>query len=214
MSNAISHTLGGVLVLPLVLILFTAVLIPAKARGQDITISATPPAGDISGNSPTADGQQTRPPYLIPSAESNSGVLAGRGDFDTKLPTEATLRTNTQYRKAPMNYFDAQDEERTSRGRMDAAAPPRVTTPAGSVVWDMGAYSFIKGDIAKPAAFPATVNPSLWRQALLNAGHGLFEVAARDFGNGDIRRIYQVRGYDLANMTFVETKNGFIVVDV
>ncbi|MDR1659942.1 MAG: MBL fold metallo-hydrolase, partial [Desulfovibrio sp.] len=213
MTNAISRIPNGVLVLPLTLILFTTALIPAKARGQDITISTTLPAGDISGNSPTADGQ-TRPPYLAPSAEGNSGGLAGRGFFDAKPPTQATLRANAQYRKTPLNYFDARDEERAGRGRMDAAAPPRVTKPDGSVVWDMGAYSFIKGDIAKPDTFPDTVNPSLWRQALLNAGHGLFEVAARDFGNGDIRRIYQVRGYDLANMTFVETKNGFIVVDV
>ncbi|MDR1045967.1 MAG: MBL fold metallo-hydrolase, partial [Candidatus Adiutrix sp.] len=190
MTNAISRTLKGILLLALALIPSTMALIPAKADGQ------------------------TRSPNPTASAEGDSGGLAGRGAFDTKAPTQATSRANAQYRKAPLNYSDARDEERASRGRVDAAAPPLVTKPDGSVVWDMSAYSFIKGDIAKPDTFPDTVNPSLWRQALLNTGHGLFEVASRDFGNGDVRRIYQVRGYDLANMSFVETKNGFIVVDV
>jgi alkyl sulfatase BDS1-like metallo-beta-lactamase superfamily hydrolase len=143
-----------------------------------------------------------------------SSCLAAAPDaFTSKAPTAATLRANEQYRKAPLDYADARDAERTSRGRIDASPPPRIVRPDGSVIWDMGAYSFLKGNIARPDAFPDTVNPSLWRQALLNAGHGLFEVAVKDYGKGDVRRIYQARGYDLANISFVETRNGFIVVD-
>jgi alkyl sulfatase BDS1-like metallo-beta-lactamase superfamily hydrolase len=139
---------------------------------------------------------------------------ADAADFASKPPTQTTLRANEQYRKAPLNYSDARDAERTRKGRVDADGPPRVVKADGSVVWDMGRYSFIKGDAAKPDGFPDTVNPSLWRQALMHTAHGLFEVASKDFGNGDVRRIYQARGYDIAHMTFIETKNGFIVVDV
>ena len=51
---------------------------------------------------------------------------------------------------------------------------------------------------------PATVNPSLWRQAQLNAINGLFKV---------IERVYQVRGIDIANMTIVEGDSGLILID-
>ena len=51
---------------------------------------------------------------------------------------------------------------------------------------------------------PDTVNPSLWRQAQLNNISGLFEVTPD---------IYQVRGFDLANITFIRSQNGWIVVD-
>src|SRR5262249_12322064 len=51
---------------------------------------------------------------------------------------------------------------------------------------------------------PATVNPSLWRHAQLNSIHGLFQVA---------EGIYQVRGYDLSNVSFIVGQTGFIVID-
>ena len=51
---------------------------------------------------------------------------------------------------------------------------------------------------------PPTVNPSLWRQAQLDNQHGLFEV---------VPGIWQVRGYDLSNMTLIEGRTGWIVVD-
>ncbi|MEW9366001.1 MBL fold metallo-hydrolase, partial [Klebsiella pneumoniae] len=51
---------------------------------------------------------------------------------------------------------------------------------------------------------PATVNPSLWRQAQLNAINGLFKVT---------ERVYQVRGLDIANMTIIEGDSGLILID-
>ena len=62
----------------------------------------------------------------------------------------------------------------------------------------MAAYNFIKGDA------PDTVNPSLWRQAKLNNIQGLFEVTPG---------IYQLRGFDLSNMTLIKGDSGWIVVD-
>ena len=66
------------------------------------------------------------------------------------------------------------------------------------MVWDMTGLDYLDG------ARPDTVNPSLWRQAQLNALYGLFEVK---------EGIYQVRGYDLANVTFIRGDTGWIVVD-
>ena len=65
-------------------------------------------------------------------------------------------------------------------------------------VWSMKPYDFITG----PA--PATVNPSLWRQAQLNSIHGLFKVS---------ERMYQVRGFDISNMTIIEGDQSLIVID-
>ena len=67
----------------------------------------------------------------------------------------------------------------------------------GRVVWDMEAYRFLD---AGPGV-PETVHPALWRLARLNMAHGLFE------------GIYQARGYDLSNVTFVEGETGVIVID-
>src|SRR5690606_24809112 len=59
-------------------------------------------------------------------------------------------------------------------------------------------YAFIRGDA------PDTANPSLWRQSTLNAIQGLFEV---------VPGIYQVRGFDLSNVTFIEGETGVLVLD-
>jgi alkyl sulfatase BDS1-like metallo-beta-lactamase superfamily hydrolase len=79
-----------------------------------------------------------------------------------------------------------------------AAPSGQVKDAAGNVIWDFDSYAFVKG------AAPATVNPSLWRQALLNNQIGLFKVT---------EGIYQLRGFDLANITLIEGKTGWIVVD-
>ncbi|HEX5307525.1 MAG TPA: alkyl sulfatase dimerization domain-containing protein [Solirubrobacteraceae bacterium] len=75
-----------------------------------------------------------------------------------------------------------------------------VRDEKGRVVWDMDAYAFV--DPEDPS--PETVHPSLWRMAQLNTMHGLYEV---------VPGVYQVRGYDLSNVTLIEGKAGVIVVD-
>lgn len=79
-----------------------------------------------------------------------------------------------------------------------AAPQGQVRGADGQVVWDFDSFAFVKG------AAPSTVNPSLWRQALLNNQVGLFKVT-----DG----IWQLRGFDLANLTLIEGKSGWIVVD-
>ncbi|GHV51826.1 hypothetical protein FACS1894216_06780 [Synergistales bacterium] len=130
----------------------------------------------------------------------------------SKAPTAATKRLNAGYLSLPF-AADAGDAERAARGLVNRGSGKVLKDDGTTVVWDMSRYAYIKGDITKPGEFPDTVNPSLWRQAILNAEYGLFEVTSKNIG-GETRYIHQVRGYDLANMTFVETGNGFIVVDV
>ena len=95
--------------------------------------------------------------------------------------------------------LDPDDFERASRGRIATHATGRIEGEHGPV-WDLARYDFITAD----APSPETVNPSLWRQAQLNAIHGLFEVAPG---------LWQARGYDISNVTFIAGTDGWIVID-
>ncbi len=95
-------------------------------------------------------------------------------------------------------FDDTADFDAAERGFI-AAGEPVIRNDRGEVIWDNGSYtSFLTGDA------PDTVHPSLWRQSTLVAKQGLFEVT-----DG----IYQVRGYDLSNISFVEGDTGVIVID-
>jgi alkyl sulfatase BDS1-like metallo-beta-lactamase superfamily hydrolase len=85
-----------------------------------------------------------------------------------------------------------------ARRGLIAAPTGEVRNEAGDLLWDFGAFAFVQGDA------PPTVHPGLWRQAQLNNEAGLFKV--RD-------GIWQLRGFDLANMTLIEGRTGWIVVD-
>ncbi|HNR76343.1 MAG TPA: alkyl sulfatase dimerization domain-containing protein [Parvularculaceae bacterium] len=93
---------------------------------------------------------------------------------------------------------DDEDVDFASRGFIVAPGDPLIRNDKGAVVWNMRAYEFVDG------AAPDTVNPSLWRHTGLLAKHGLFKVH---------ERIYQVRGFDLANMSIILGDTGFIIVD-
>ncbi len=95
-------------------------------------------------------------------------------------------------------FGDRRDFDRAGRGRLTALEPPVIAGPMGRPVWDMGAYAFLDDEC------PPEVNPSLWRQGRLNSIHGLFEV---------VPGIYQVRGYDISNITFIRTDSGWLVID-
>ncbi|WP_280435356.1 alkyl/aryl-sulfatase [Nocardia carnea] len=97
-----------------------------------------------------------------------------------------------------VDFDDTTDFENVDRGFIAELDPPVVRAADGRVVWDIGAYGFLEGEC------PATANPSLWRQGKLCNKQGLFEVT---------EGIYQVRNLDLSNMTFVEGREGIIVID-
>ena len=110
--------------------------------------------------------------------------------------TETTRAAAEAYADLPLD--DPADFEDAMRGRLSFESEVVVKDETGRVVWDTSASA------AGSEQAPPTVNPSLWRQARLNDIHGLFEVT---------QGVYQVRGYDLANMTIIEGEKGRIVVD-
>uniref|UniRef100_UPI0025FB4814 alkyl/aryl-sulfatase n=1 Tax=Phenylobacterium sp. TaxID=1871053 RepID=UPI0025FB4814 len=109
----------------------------------------------------------------------------------------ASLLLAGQAAAAP-DFADRQDFTFADKGFVATRDDPKIVAADGRVIWDLAAYDFLKGPP------PAGVNPSLWRQSQLLAKHGLFKVA-----DG----VWQVRGFDLANATFIAGKTGWIVID-
>ncbi|MDM0111204.1 alkyl sulfatase dimerization domain-containing protein [Variovorax sp. J22R133] len=89
--------------------------------------------------------------------------------------------------------------EAARRGFIATIPDAEIRSAKGHLVWSMADYAFL--DDAQPAP---TVHPDLWRHAQLNAIHGLFKVT---------ERVYQVRGFDVANISFIEGDTGVIVID-
>ena len=102
------------------------------------------------------------------------------------------------HREHALPFHDTADFHNADRGFIAALSPCVVKAADGRVVWDNDVYAFLDG----PA--PTTVHPSLWRQSSLAAKQGLYEV---------VPGIYQVRGLDISNVTFVEGDTGIIVID-
>lgn len=128
------------------------------------------------------------------SREVPPGAGADAAGFSA--PTTATLQAQAEAEKE-LPPDDAQDREDAARGLV-AREPSMRIAKAGGVAYDGDGYGFLKGEA------PGSVNPALWRQALLNNTPGLYKVT-----DG----VYQLRGYDLAVMSLIEGKTGWIVVD-
>ena len=100
---------------------------------------------------------------------------------------------------AELPFADEQDIADAQRGFIATLPEVLITTEDGKPVWSLTPYQFLEQEEAPPS-----VNPSLWRMARLNMNNGLFQVTDR---------IYQVRGFDLSNMTIVEGDTGLILID-
>jgi alkyl sulfatase BDS1-like metallo-beta-lactamase superfamily hydrolase len=114
-----------------------------------------------------------------------------------KNASAVTARANSAARLS-FNFEDTADFDRARHGLIAQIDSSAINGPAGGAVWDLGQYAFVAGEA------PDSVHPSLWRQAQLNNIHGLFEV---------VPGIYQVRGYDISNISFIRSDTGWIVVD-
>jgi alkyl sulfatase BDS1-like metallo-beta-lactamase superfamily hydrolase len=114
---------------------------------------------------------------------------------DHKPPTAIIESAHSE---GALPFHDITDFENADRGFVAALSPCVISAADGRVVWDNDVYSFLGG----PA--PTSVHPSLWRQSTLTAKQGLYEV---------VPGIYQVRGFDISNITFVEGDTGVIVID-
>jgi alkyl sulfatase BDS1-like metallo-beta-lactamase superfamily hydrolase len=117
--------------------------------------------------------------------------------MDQKPPT-ATIESARRDHHQNLPFDDTSDFDAADRGFIGALEPCVITAADGRVVWDNDVYAFLN---AEP---PPTVHPSLWRQSQLCAKQGLYQV---------VEGIYQVRGLDLSNISFIEGDNGTIVID-
>ncbi|MBR2041291.1 MAG: MBL fold metallo-hydrolase [Oscillospiraceae bacterium] len=118
---------------------------------------------------------------------------------EAKGATEETIKVNSAFYSL-LDFEDSSEYENATKGLIAAPEVLELKDFEGNVVWSQEAYSFID-DYEKA---PDTVNPSLWENTKNNHVYGLFEV---------VDGIYQVRGYDMANLTVIEGKTGWILFD-
>jgi len=121
--------------------------------------------------------------------------------FDPKgnPPSKYTIEQRNK-NKTILPFEDKRDFEEQKRGFIAAPKYKQIMAEAGHVAWDIGSYEWLlQGEDFD------SIHPSLQRQAILNMNYGLYEVLPD--------KIYQVRGYDLANISFIKSKTGWIVFD-
>ena len=117
-----------------------------------------------------------------------------------KPATAHTKEENAAVLKA-LPFSDKEDFENAQRGFIAKPDTVTIKDAQGKMVWDLEQYKTFISDSKKS---PDTVNPSLWRNTQLVLHNGLYEVA---------ENIYQIRGFDLTNITFIKGDTGWIVFD-
>ena len=132
-------------------------------------------------------------------------VGASAEDMTQKLGLTPAQKTATQFTAdanaqvyALLDFEDKSEFENATRSLIASPEALEIRNEDGKLIWSQKAYDFLDGDA------PSTANPSLWRNTQLNHIYGLFEVC---------EGIYQVRGYDLSNITFIKGDTGWIVFD-
>ena len=118
-----------------------------------------------------------------------------------EMPKDAAPSTKAMHERLSreLPFADQRDFADAQRGFIATVPEGVIRNAKGEPVWDLNAFAFLGQETAPP-----TVNPSLWRMARLNMNHGLFKVTDR---------IYQVRGFDISNMTIIEGDSGLILID-
>jgi alkyl sulfatase BDS1-like metallo-beta-lactamase superfamily hydrolase len=138
--------------------------------------------------------------FTLLTACDSATQLSSEPDADAFGSTPASHFT-TELNQAVLKslpFSDKGDFDEATRGLIARPDSLKIAGPSGSIAWEPATYDFIQGDA------PASVNPSLWRQEQLNNIHGLFKVT---------EGVYQIRGFDLANLTLIDGEHGWIVVD-
>ena len=130
---------------------------------------------------------------------AESAVPVPASHLDVARDAEPTTKAANAAMAARLPFGEVADFEAARRGLIAPVPDGMVRAANGTVLWNLGEYAFIDGALA-----PATVNPSLWRMARLNLANGLFKVTDR---------LYQLRGFDISNMTVIEGDTGLILID-
>lgn len=140
---------------------------------------------------------------LLIAALATAGVAASLAPLTASAaddPRGDATRFTVERQKAGLAGLNVDDPGSFEDARRGFIAAPsgQILDEQGKLVWDFAALAFTQGEA------PATVNPSLWRQAKLNHQPGLYKVT---------EGIWQLRGFDLANLTVIQGKSGWILVD-
>jgi alkyl sulfatase BDS1-like metallo-beta-lactamase superfamily hydrolase len=138
-------------------------------------------------------------PQVSDASAESKPIHPGHFDPLGRAPSLFTIELREGL-KATLPFEDQRDFEEAKKGFI--AEPPykQIMADAGHVAWDMGSYQWLLD-----GKDFESINPSLQRQAVLNMAYGLYEVVPG--------RVYQVRGYDLANISFIKGDTGWIVFD-
>ncbi len=135
-----------------------------------------------------------------PTSDTTSDLIAELGlTAESKDATDSTVKVNSAVYSL-LDFENTTESEFAAKGLIDAPETLELKDEDGKVVWSQSAYSFLD-DYEKA---PDTVNPSLWENTKNNHYYGLFEV---------VPGIYQVRGYDMANLTLIKGDTGWIIFD-
>ncbi len=136
----------------------------------------------------------------------NSWIIAGLVSWQVSANADFSVKPASQYTKnynqallTSLPFNDQQDFKFAAKGLIAKPKSKQIRNLQGEVIWDLSAFDFLEQD-----AFIDTINPSLHRQAQLNMHYGLFKVTDR---------IFQVRGFDLTNVTYIKGDSGWIVLD-
>ncbi|HMM41840.1 MAG TPA: alkyl sulfatase dimerization domain-containing protein [Thermomicrobiales bacterium] len=172
-------------------------LIKASAAGAAVVgLGAMPELTTLASGQPTLPGWEADIPPAAPPPPD--------GPIPGKDATAMTAKANAEV----LEMLDFANEHQiagidsfadAARGFIATRPDLVVTAEDGREVWNLPNYAFLGQEEAPPS-----VNPSLWRQARLNMFNGLFEV---------VEGVYQVRGFDLSNMTIVEGPDGLVIID-
>jgi alkyl sulfatase BDS1-like metallo-beta-lactamase superfamily hydrolase len=136
---------------------------------------------------------------LVLAAVLGVGVIDCRQVSAQSKDAEPATRAANEAFAGSLPFSDRTDFDDARRGFIATLPDGVIAGPGTRPAFDARPYAFLQKD-----EVPATVNPSLWRQAQINGIHGLFKVTDR---------VYQVRGLDIANLTIVEGDSGLILID-
>ena len=167
-----------------------------KTMAQLFACMLVPALLTACGQSASGQETQTPPDQSVEGVDliSELGLTA-----EEKAASSYTVEINSALYSL-LDFGDTSEYANATRGLIDAPEVLELKDAKGNVIWSQEAYAFLE-DYEKA---PDTVNPSLWENTRNNHAYGLFEVT---------EGIYQVRGYDMANLTLIQGDNGWIVFD-
>ena len=128
---------------------------------------------------------------------TSTSAIAAPADTGSKPASPATVAAQAKM-QASLPADNGDDERFATQGFIATRDDPIIRNSEARPVWNLDAYAWMKGDA------PATVNPSLWRHMSVLRHHGLFKLGPN---------MWQVRGFDISNMTVIKSKTGWILID-